>query len=333
MRKKVIIDCDPGIDDSLAIMLALSCDQIEVLGITIVCGNSPTEMGAGNAAKVLRQMNRLDIPIFTGERTPLKRDYVNALDTHGADGLGESFLEPVENFSFHTDAVSFLEETILNTHCSIIALGPMTNLARLIQKNPAAFATIDELVSMGGAFKSHGNCSPVAEYNYWADPDAAALVYETAARQKRLIHMVGLDVTRQIVLTPDLISYLKRLDSKTGSFVEAITKFYLDFHWEWEHMIGCVINDPLAVAYFADHSLCSGFDAYTAVETGGISIGQTVVDSMNFYKKKSNSMVLTQTDPVRFFTFFFSCLLNKSPDELDLLSDMVRSPKQIRINS
>ena len=152
MRKKVIIDCDPGIDDSLAIMLALSCDQIEVLGITIVCGNSPTEMGAGNAAKVLRQMNRLDIPIFTGERTPLKRDYVNALDTHGADGLGESFLEPVENFSFHTDAVSFLEETILNTHCSVIALGPMTNLARLIQKNPAAFAAIDELVSMGGAF-------------------------------------------------------------------------------------------------------------------------------------------------------------------------------------
>lgn len=333
MRKKVIIDCDPGIDDSLAIMLALSCDQIEVLGITIVCGNSPTEMGAGNAAKVLRQMNRLDIPIFTGERTPLKRDYVNALDTHGADGLGESFLEPVENFSFHTDAVSFLEETILNTHCSVIALGPMTNLARLIQKNPAAFAAIDELVSMGGAFNSHGNCSPVAEYNYWADPDAAALVYETAARQKRLIHMVGLDVTRQIVLTPDLISYLKRLDSKTGSFVEAITKFYLDFHWEWEHMIGCVINDPLAVAYFADHSLCSGFDAYTAVETGGISIGQTVVDSMNFYKKESNSVVLTQTDPVRFFTFFFSCLLNKAPDELDLLSDMVRSPKQVRINS
>lgn len=238
MRKKVIIDCDPGIDDSLAIMLALSCDQIEVLGITIVCGNSPTEMGAGNAAKVLRQMNRLDIPIFTGERTPLKRDYVNALDTHGADGLGESFLEPVENFSFHTDAVSFLEETILNTHCSVIALGPMTNLARLIQKNPAAFAAIDELVSMGGAFKSHGNCSPVAEYNYWADPDAAALVYETAARQKRLIHMVGLDVTRQIVLTPDLISYLKRLDSKTGSFVDAITEILPCFHWEWEHMIG-----------------------------------------------------------------------------------------------
>ena len=324
MRKKVIIDCDPGIDDSLAIMLALSCDQIEVLGITIVCGNSPTEMGAGNAAKVLRQMNRLDIPIFTGERTPLKRDYVNALDTHGADGLGESFLEPVENFSFHTDAVSFLEETILNTHCSVIALGPMTNLARLIQKNPAAFAAIDELVSMGGAFKSHGNCSPVAEYNYWADPDAAALVYETAARQKRLIHMVGLDVTRQIVLTPDLISYLKRLDSKTGSFVEAITKFYLDFHWEWEHIIGCVINDPLAVAYFINPELCKGFDSYVQIETEGISLGQSVVDSMNFYRKASNARVLTEVDVYGFFQMFLSRILDQEPEKLDILQDLIR---------
>lgn len=331
MRKKVMIDCDPGIDDSLAIMLALSLPEIEVLGITIVCGNSPTEMGAGNAAKVLRQMNRLDIPVYVGERTPLKRDYVNALDTHGADGLGESFLEPVEDFVPNEDAVSFMEKTILDTHCSVIALGPMTNLAKLIQKNPAAFAAIDELVSMGGAFKSHGNCSPVAEYNYWADPDAAALVYETAYKQNRLIHMVGLDVTRQIVLTPDLLTYLKRLDSKTGKFVEAITKFYFDFHWEWEHMIGCVINDPLAVAYFADHSLCSGFASYTAVETGGISIGQTVVDSMNFYKKQPNSIVLTNTDPIRFFTFFFLNLLHIDPCELDLLADMVRSPKQVRI--
>ena len=328
MRKKVIIDCDPGIDDSLAIMLALSCDQIEVLGITIVCGNSPTEMGAGNAAKVLRQMNRLDIPIFTGERTPLKRDYVNALDTHGADGLGESFLEPVENFSFHTDAVSFLEETILNTHCNVIALGPMTNLAKVFSKKPHLIRNVEELVSMGGNFRSHGNCSPVAEYNYWCDPDGASLVYETAARQKRLIHMVGLDVTRQIVLTPDLISYLKRLDSKTGSFVEAITKFYLDFHWEWEHIIGCVINDPLAVAYFIDRSMCDGFDSFTVVATDGVCRGQTVVDSMNFWKKEPNSRILTETDSERFFAFFMERVLRKNDgsrwkkDEFKLLHEL-----------
>lgn len=342
MRRKVIIDCDPGIDDSLAIMLALSLPEIEVVGITIVCGNSPTQMGAQNAGKVLRQMGRLDIPVYCGEERPLKRDYVDALDTHGADGLGESWLAPAEGFEVRPDAVTFLERTILAARadagdastggggCSVIALGPMTNLARLIERNPAAFAAIDELVSMGGAFKSHGNCSPVAEYNYWADPDAAALVYETAAQQGRLIHMVGLDVTRRIVLTPDLLAYMKRLDEATGTFVEQITRFYMDFHWQWEHLIGCVINDPLAVAYFADRSLCRGLDAYTAVETGGISIGQTVVDAMDFYRRPANARVLTETDPLRFHTMFMAALLHRDSEELDLLADMVRSPQQVR---
>ena len=332
-KRKVIIDCDPGIDDSLAIMLALKSPEIEVIGITIVCGNSPVEMGFGNAKKILKQMNRLDVPVYIGESPPLRRDYVNALDTHGEDGLGESFLPEVTGYQQQISAVDFLADVLKKEKVSIIELAPMTNLARLIQKDKEAFSCIEEIVSMGGSFKSHGNCSPVAEYNYWCDPDGASLVYETLHQNGQKIHMVGLDVTRKIVLTPDLLEYMCRLNKETGEFVKKITKFYFDFHWEWEHMIGCVINDPLAVAYFADHSLCSGFDAYTAVETGGISIGQTVVDSMNFYKKESNSVVLTQTDPVRFFTFFFSCLLNKAPDELDLLSDMVRSPKQVRINS
>ena len=121
---------------------------------------------------------------------------------------------------------------------------------------------------MGGTYKSHGNCSPVAEYNYWCDPDAAAKVYEAYASLPELsgknIHMIGLDVTRKIVLTPNLIEYMKRLHPFLGGKIEAITRFYLDFHWEQEGIIGCVINDPLAVAYFADHSICSGFDAYTA---------------------------------------------------------------------
>ncbi len=324
LKQQIIIDCDPGIDDSLAIMLALSLPDIEVLGITVVCGNSPVEMGVQNAKKVLAHMNRLDVPVFAGASVPVKREYINALDTHGADGLGESFLPEIEGYDQPKDAVTFLEETLLKTGCSVIALGPMTNLANLIQKNPAAFASIHELVSMGGTFKSHGNCSPVAEYNYWADPDAAKLVYQTAYEQNRLIHMVGLDVTRQIVLTPDLITYLKRLDKRQGNFVSAITKFYMDFHWEWEHLIGCVINDPLAVAYFADRSLCSGFDAYTDVAVEDISIGQTVVDSMDFYKKHANARILTQTDPLRFYQLFFSSLLGIPAEELDLLPVLVR---------
>ena len=210
----------------------------------------------------------------------------------------------------------------------MIALGPMTNLARMIEIDREAFGLIDEIVSMGGNFRSHGNCSPVAEYNYWADPDAATLVYETMAELGKEISMVGLDVTRKIVLTPDLLEYMKRLEPETGAFVQAITKFYFDFHWEWEHLIGCVINDPLAVAYFADRSICSGFDAYTAVETSGISIGQTVVDSMNFYRRPANARILTQVDVLKFFQTFFSKILNLPVEKLDLLETLIRKEVQ-----
>lgn len=329
-KRNVIIDCDPGIDDSLALMLALSMEELNVEAITIVCGNCPAEMGFANAKKILKRMNRLDIPVYRGEERPLKREYADALDTHGQDGLGESFLEEVPGYEQAMGAVEFPEKRLENPagqsgeECSVIALGPMTNLARLIQRRPEAFARIEEVVSMGGSFRSHGNCSPVAEYNYWADPDAAALVYETAAALGKRIVMVGLDVTRQIVLTPDLLEYLKRLNPKTGGFVESITRFYFRFHWEWEHLIGCVINDPLAVAYFADRSLCSGFEAYTAVETEGISMGQTVVDSMGFYRRRANALVLTRTDAAAFFKLFYARLLGCREEEMDLLDALVR---------
>ena len=215
-KRKIIIDCDPGIDDSLAIMLALKSPEVEVLGITIVCGNSPVKMGFENAKKILAHMNRLDIPVYIGENKPLKRDYVNALDTHGADGLGESFLPRVLGYQQEIGAVDFLADVLKKEKVSVIALGPMTNLAKLIQKDPEAFDQIEELVSMGGSFKSHGNCSPVAEYNYWCDPDAAALVYDTLYKNGKMIHMIGLDVTRKIVLTPTILEYICRLDKETG---------------------------------------------------------------------------------------------------------------------
>ena len=322
MRKKVIIDCDPGIDDSLALMLALSMEEIEVLGITVVCGNVPVELGFANAKKVLKHMGRLDIPVYVGEARPLRREYVSAQDTHGEDGLGESWLPDVPGYGQELSAVSYIIQTLREERCSLLALGPMTNLARALMADEEAFSCLDEMVSMGGNFKSHGNCSPVAEYNYWCDPDAAAFVYEKMAGLGKTIHMDGLDVTRKIVLTPDLLAYLRRLDEHHGAFVEAITKFYFDFHWEWEHIIGCVINDPLAVAYFVDRSLCSGFAAYTAIETGGISMGQSVVDQKGFLKREPNSFVLTKTDALKFFYLFFSRLLHRSGEELDLLEQL-----------
>ena len=311
-RRNVIIDCDPGIDDSLAIMLALSMESISVKGITIVCGNSPVEMGFGNAKKVLHFLGRLDIPVYQGEKIPLKREYVNALDTHGEDGLGESFLPEADGECEKQNAVDFLTELLEKEKISIIALGPMTNLAKVFSARPELIDQVEEIVSMGGSFKSHGNCSPVAEYNYWCDPDAAALVYDLFAKAGSKIHMIGLDVTREIVLTPNRLEYMCRLDPEMGEFIRKITGFYMDFHWEQEGIIGCVINDPLAVAYFIDRSMCDGFDSFTAVATDGLCRGQTVVDSMNFWKKEPNSKILTETDSERFFAFFMERVLRKN---------------------
>lgn len=311
---RIVIDCDPGIDDALALMLALESPELKVAAITTVSGNVPAKMGAENARKVLRQIGRLDIPVYTGEALPLSIPYTDAMDTHGADGLGESFLpaEPPQEGT-ETPAVAFLTGLLEREEISVIALGPMTNLARVFSARPDLICRVRELISMGGSFQSHGNCSPVAEYNYWCDPHAAAVCYERFAEAGKKIHMVGLDVTRQIVLTPQLLDDICRLDEKTGKFIRKITGFYMDFHWKQEGITGCVINDPLAVAYAIDRSLCSGFDSYTAVAVEGLCRGQTVVDSMNFWKKSPNSHVLTQTDARRFMRFFMARILRK-PD-------------------
>lgn len=304
--RKVIIDCDPGIDDSLALMLALASPEIEVIGITIVCGNTPVEMGFENAKKILKFMHRLDIPIYKGASHPLKKEYVNALDTHGEDGLGESFLEPVSGYEQDMDAITFLSQTLKKEACTVIAIGPLTNLAHLLQTDPEAFHAIDTLVSMGGSYKSHGNCSPVGEYNYWEDPEAAKMVYEHA----KMIHMVGLDVTRKIVLTHEKLDWMETQNQEMADFIRKITKFYFTFHWKQEHLKGCVINDPLAVAYVIDPTICTGFEAYTDVATEGICRGQTVVDAYDFYHKSANARILVKVDVKRFFDMFESRLIS-----------------------
>ena len=173
-KRKIIIDCDTGIDDALALMLALASPELEVIGITAVCGNVPVDIGVENIRKVLNVMNRLDIPVYRGEEKPLRREYISAQDTHGMDGLGESGYENVPGSAQEKDAVSYITDTLREKQgVSIIAIGPLTNIAKALQKDLEAFEQLDEFVSMGGSYKSHGNCSPVAEYNYWCDPDAA----------------------------------------------------------------------------------------------------------------------------------------------------------------
>lgn len=314
-KENVIIDCDPGIDDSLALMMVLAGEKLNVMGITVVCGNVPVKEGVQNVFRVLERMNRMDIAVYAGEEKPLIREYVSAQDTHGMDGLGESGYPVVPGRVQPKGAVSYLVETLRSgLEVSILALGPLTNLAKAVEQDSECFTGCRRCVSMGGNYKSFGNCSPVAEYNYWCDPHGASLVYENFSRLGKSIHMVGLDVTRKIVLTPNIIAYMKRLDAKLGKFVEEITGFYMDFHWKQEKIIGCVINDPLAAAYFMNPHLCSGFEAYTAIETEGITMGQSVVDEQGFYGRQPNSLILTQVDSLEFMKEFLVTVFGGEPD-------------------
>lgn len=313
-KRKVIIDCDPGIDDSLAILLALNSPELEVLGLTICSGNVPATLGAKNALKTLQMCSSLNIPVYVGEQHPLKRELVTAQDTHGEDGLGENFYENIDAKILY-GGVDFIIDTLKNNKdVSIIVLGPLTNIAKAIMKDKEAFDNLDEFVSMGGAFRIHGNCSPVAEFNYWVDPHAANYVYKNLSTK---IHMIGLDVTRKIVLTPNIIEFINRLDKDLAKYITEITRFYIDFHWEQEGIIGCVINDPLAVAYFIDRSLCTGFDSYVEVVEDGIAMGQSIVDSFNFYKNKPNSHILTKVDENKFMNMFLKRLFKNNKDLID----------------
>ena len=319
-KRKVIIDCDPGIDDSLAILLALNSDELEVLGLTITSGNVPARMGAKNALKTLQIANRLDIPVYVGEEFPLQRKLITAQDTHGEDGIGENFYDDVKG-EILEGGVDFIIDTLKREEkVSIIALGPLTNIAKALMKDKDGFDNLDEFVSMGGAFRIHGNCSPVAEFNYWVDPHAADYTYKHLPKK---IHMVGLDVTRKIVLTPNIIEFISRIEKEKSKFITEITRFYIDFHWQQEGIIGCVINDPLAVAYFIDRNLCKGFDSYVEVVHDGVAIGQSIVDSFNFYKKEPNAHVLTQTDEKAFMKMFLKRIFKGYEEIIDATEGVI----------
>ena len=313
-KRKVIIDCDPGIDDALAIILALKSKEIEVIGITTVSGNVESLQGAKNALKVLKLLGRLDIPVYLGESKPIKRELVTAQDTHGEDGLGETFLEEVSSEYIRENGVDFILNTLKNQeNVSIIALGPLTNLCRAIEKDSETFHRVKEIVSMGGAYKSHGNCSPVAEFNYWVDPHGAR---EFLKKFNGEFTMVGLDVTREIVLTPNLREMIHQFKDEIGDFIYDITRFYVDFHWEQERTLGCVINDPLAVEYFINRELCEGFKAYVDIACEDISMGQSVVDVADFYKKRKNVFVLDKVNSKEFMVSFLNKIFPSHKEDI-----------------
>lgn len=317
-KKKIIIDCDPGIDDAIAIMLALASPELEIMGITTVSGNIEANACTENTFQVLKLMGREDIPVYQGAEVPLAREFHDATDTHGLDGLGETNLPATGLKARKEKAEDFILDTIRNypNEIVLIALGPLTNIAKAMRKDRDTMKLVKEFIVMGGSDRFHGNCSPVAEFNFWVDPEAAQEVFASGFTKVR---MVGLDVTHHIIFSPNLREVVKQIGGERGKFIHDITRFYVDFHWKQERTLGCVINDPLVIAMLFDDSLLQFDDAYIEVEAEGPATGQSVCDANGrFHNGKVNAQVAHKVEVRRFFEILFMRLFPEAEKDIRL---------------
>ena len=314
--KKIIIDADPGIDDSIAIILANNVAEYDILGVSLVSGNVHAEKGRKNTLRLSKFLNQ-DFRIYMGSTTPLSKEFINAEDTHGEDGLGETYL-PYDEKKSEGDAIDFLVNEARKGQVTIFALGPLTNIARALKRDRDAFMDA-RIIIMGGNFKSHGNMSPVAEFNFYVDPDAADYVIKNAPNK---VEILPLDVTRKFVLAPSILSYMKRLNPKVGNFIEKITNFYMDFHWEYEKIIGSVINDPLTIIAERKSELFKSKTYNAECITDGPARGMLMVDEMDFMKSEKNIILYEDLDVFNVWKYFLEEITKHEVDE-KILGDLL----------
>jgi pyrimidine-specific ribonucleoside hydrolase len=271
---RVLVDCDPGLDDALALLLVLASPELELRGVTTVAGNQTIDKTTENALKVLELAGRGDIPVAEGAARPLAGELVVAADAHGASGLGGLVLPPPSAGPVEQPAVDFLAEQLqaADEPMIVFALGPLTNLALLLALRPDAATRVERLVLMGGAI-AEGNMTASAEFNVWTDPEAAARVFESDLD----VTMVGLDVTNRAVLTRADADRL-RSGSSVGKAAAELLDFYLGFYEEAYQHGGAPIHDALAIAEVLRPELLTCLDRHVEVELEGICRGRTVVD-------------------------------------------------------
>jgi inosine-uridine nucleoside N-ribohydrolase len=271
----VLVDCDPGQDDAIALLLALASPELELLGVTTVAGNQTLDKVTTNALRVLELAGRRDVRVAAGADRPLVRDLVVAADAHGETGLDGPDLPPPRARALDQHAVDFLAERILASErpVTLVPLGPLTNVALLLARHPAAADRLERVVLMGGAM-AEGNMTASAEFNVWVDPEAAAHVFESGLD----VTMVGLDVTNKAVLTAADADRLRGA-GRVGAAVAAMLDFYGSFYSEAYDLGGTPIHDAVVVAHLVRPGLVTTIDRQVAVDAGsGLCRGRTVVD-------------------------------------------------------
>ena len=308
MRQKIILDCDPGHDDAIALLLAAHHPALELLAITTVAGNQSIEKTTQNALKVCSLANIRNIPIAMGMDRPLVRLARHAADIHGASGMdGPNVPEPdIELAPQH--AVDLLIELLMNSQgdITLVPTGPLTNIATAIRREPAILPKIQAISLMGGAI-GVGNVTPAAEFNLWFDPEAASIVFQCG----RPITMVPLEVTHQALATEEIVSRLRVANRPVASFAADLLVFFAESYKNVFGFSAPPVHDPCAIAAIIEPAIIQAADMYVEIETmSTLSAGRTVCDVYGKLEKSANVRVGYGLDVERFWGMLVETLVS-----------------------
>jgi len=276
-RRPFLIDTDTASDDAVALLLALRHPDVDVRAITVVAGNVPVDQGVQNALYTV-ELSGVDAPVYRGAAGPRERELHTGQAVHGDDGMGDIGLEVTGRSAAGGDAARTLVDEIARRpgEVTLVTLGPLTNIAAALEREPSIAQELAALVVMGGTSDHRGNITAVAEYNVWADPEAAAIVFDSGAP----LTMVGWDISRQYaVITPADAEELRAL-GPLGAFSVDIQRTLIEFCRTQTLLDGYDLPDPIAMAIAIDPSIATRVERlHVAVETrGGLTRGETVVD-------------------------------------------------------
>jgi purine nucleosidase len=302
MRRKIIIDTDPGQDDAVAILLALaSPEELDVLAVVAVAGNVGLAQNARNALKVVELSGRTDVPVYAGSVRPMRRKPVTAEHVHGPTGLdGPDLPEPKLRLEAQ-HGVDFLVDTLLAAEpgsITLCTLGPLTNVAMALVKAPAIARGIAEIVMMGGAYFEVGNITPSAEFNIFVDPEAADVVLRSGAK----ITMIPLDVTHGVLSTRTRLDRIAALGNRAGKAVNEMLSFSERFDLNKYGEPGAPLHDPCVIAWLLEPALFEGREINVTVETHSeLTMGLTVADWWRITDRPRNVFYLRRADADGFY--------------------------------
>jgi purine nucleosidase len=293
MSIPIFLDCDPGHDDAIALLLALASPEVELLGVTTVHGNQTLDKTTENALRVLELVGRSDIPVARGADRPLLRDLHVAAHVHGESGIDGPELPAATADPVDEPAIDFVASRI-RPGTVLVAVGPLTNVALYLEAHGTA--NIERIVLMGGAI-AEGNMTPAAEFNIWADPEAANQVFHCG----RPVTMIGLDVTHKALLTPAWLERF-RAAGRVGIFVAELVEFFKRYHAETYGWDGAPIHDAVAVAQLLRPSLVRTEHRNVEIELDSeLCRGRTVVDLWRRTQRVPNADVGVDVDGDAFF--------------------------------